>query len=199
MRTAPIDSRVSAGIVQSMSDTGPMVVDAHRFAPAGPDESVVYGACCPGWHSAASHAAALDQWIADMRDAGIERVCCLLTGRQLDAHDANIGRYADAFGEEKVLHAPVPDHRLADRSTLEDEVLPFLAAADDADENVVVHCLAGIGRTGHVLAAWLVAGRDYDPHRAVETVREMGRDPLEAVEHGNVTRQDLLDLLGLVT
>jgi protein-tyrosine phosphatase len=175
-----------------------MVADAHRFAPAAPDEEVVYGACCPGWHSAGTHEAALDQWISFMQAEGIERVCCLLTGRQLDAHDANIGRYRNAFGTENVLHAPVLDHRLADLETLEDDVLPFLAAADAAGEPVVVHCLAGIGRTGHVLAAWLVAERGYDPHRAIETVREMGRDPLEAVEHDNATRQDLLDLLGLV-
>lgn len=181
-----------------MSNSGPMVADAHRFAPAAPDEDVVYGACCPGWHSAAPHAVAIGQWISFMQESGIERVCCLLTGRQLDAHDANIGRYEDAFGEAKTLHAPVPDHRLADLSTLEDDVLPFLEAADEAGEPVVVHCLAGIGRTGHVLAAWLVAGRGYDPHRAIETVQEMGRDPLEAVEHGNATRQGLLDLLGLV-
>lgn len=181
-----------------MSNSGPMVADAHRFAPAAPDETVVYGACCPGWHSVGTHEAALDQWISFMQDSGIERVCCLLTGRQLDAHDANIGRYETAFGSENVRHAPVPDHRLADFDTLEDDVLPFLDAADAAGEPVVVHCLAGIGRTGHVLAAWLVAGRGYDAHRAIETVREMGRDPFEPVEHGNATRQDLLDLLGLV-
>ena len=182
-----------------MNDSGPMVADAHRFAPAAPEEEVVYGACCPGWHSVGSHEAALDQWIAFMQESDIERVCCLLTGRQLDAHDANIGRYRDAFGPENVLHAPVPDHRLADPSTLEDDVLPFLSAADSDDAPAVVHCLAGIGRTGHVLAAWLVSDRDYDPHRAIETVRELGRDPLEAVEHGNAMRQDLLELLDLVS
>lgn len=176
-----------------------MVGDAHRFAPAAEDEDVVYGACCPGWHSAGPHEEAMAQWVEFMREAGIERVCCLLTGRQLDDHDANIGRYRDAFGAGKVCHAPVPDHRLADIGTLRGDILPFLDAADEADEPVVVHCLAGIGRTGHVLAAWLVHGRGYDPHDAIETVRVMGRDPMEPVERGNATRQDLLDLLGLVT
>ena len=182
-----------------MSNSGPMVADAHRFAPAAPDEDVVYGACCPGWHTAASHEQAIDQWLAFMREAGIERVCCLLTGRQLDAHDANIGRYEAAFGSANVCHAPVPDHRLADVERLRDDILPFLEGADAADEPVVVHGLAGIGRTGHVLAAWLVHGRDIDPRRAIETVREMGRDPLEPVEAGTATRQDLLNVLGALT
>lgn len=176
-----------------------MVADAHRFAPAAPDEDVVYGACCPGWHSAGSHEQAIDQWIAFMRDADIERVCCLLTGRQLTAHGANICRYQDTFGSANVQHAPIPDHHLADAETLQRDILPFLADADAADEPVVVHCLAGIGRTGHVLAAWLVYGRGYDPFHAIETVHDVGRDPFEPVAHGNATRQDVLDLLGDLT
>ncbi|MEF8784582.1 MAG: dual specificity protein phosphatase family protein [Haloarculaceae archaeon] len=182
-----------------MTTSGPMMADAHRFAPAAPDEDVVYGACCPGWHSAGTHEQAIGQWIGFMEDAGIQRVCCLLTGRQLDAHDANIGRYVAAFGPRHVLHAPVLDHHLASIDTLREDILPFLDDAAAADESVVVHCLAGIGRTGHVLAAWLVHARDYAPHAAIETVREMGRDPLEPVDHGNATRRDLLDLLGRFT
>ncbi len=173
-----------------------MVADAYRFAPAAADEAVVYGACAPGWHTAADHDVAIDEWLAFMHDAGIERVCCLLTGRQLDASDANVGRYEDAFGPQRVLHAPVPDHHLLSPDTLQTEVLPFLRDADAADEPVVVHCLAGIGRTGQVLAAWLVAAREYTPQRAIETVQELGRDPLESVDHGNATKGDVLALLG---
>jgi protein-tyrosine phosphatase len=178
---------------------GPRMDDAHRFAPAGPDEEYVYGSCCPGWHSAADHGPAVEQWISFVKDQGVERVCCLLTGRQLDATDMNVGQYRDAFGDENVCHAPVADHHLADVETLQEDVLPFLAESKARDQPVVVHCLAGIGRTGQVLAAWLVWEHGYDPHDAVDTVQEMGRDPTEAVRQGNATRQDLLDLLGLLT
>ncbi|WP_254271507.1 protein-tyrosine phosphatase family protein [Haloarcula marina] len=173
-------------------------VNAHRFAPAAPDEEYVYGACTPGWHTAADHETAIDDWIAAMCEASIERVCCLLPGRQLDRSGANLDRYRTAFGESNVRHAPVPDHHLVPESRLHGEILPFLADARDAEEPVVVHCLAGIGRTGQVLAAWLIYNRDYGPDEAIETVRDVGRAPADPVDCGNATEQELFDLLSSV-
>jgi len=173
-------------------------VNAHRFAPAAPDEGFVYGACTPGWHSAAGQEAAIDDWVEFMRAEGIERVCCLLTGCQLDDCGAILDHYTAAFGEANVLHAPVRDHHLVPESVLHGEILPFLAESRAAEQAVVAHCLAGIGRTGQVLAAWLVYNRDYGPERAIETVRDNGRDPLDAVRMGNATEDELLALLGTV-
>jgi len=163
---------------------------AHRFAPAAPDEEAVFGACCPGWHSAGSPDAALADWVAFMRRHDVARVCCLLPGGD---DSAGVERYRRAF--EVVLHAPVPDCRLVDRALLADEVLPFLDDAVAADERVVVHSLAGIGRVGQVLAAWLVHDRGYGPERAIETVEGTGRHPREPVEVGDATGEDLTDLL----
>jgi protein-tyrosine phosphatase len=81
---------------------------------------------------------------------------------------------------------------------LREDILPFLAEARESEEKVVVHCLAGIGRTGQILAAWLVYNRDYGPDRAIETVREMGRDPADAVAAGNADESELYDLLSSV-
>lgn len=170
-------------------------VDAHRFAPAAPDEPYVYGACCPGWHSTADRDDAIDEWIEFMQERGIERVVCLLSGTQLEQTKANTGRYARAFGTENVAHVPVADHHLADAETLAEDILPFLDESVAAEQKVVVHCLAGIGRTGHVLAAWLVHGRGYDPVDAIETVREMGRSPGDAEDTGNARRGELHELL----
>ena len=172
--------------------------NAHRFAPAALGEDFVFGACAPGWHSAATHDAALDDWISFMRADDVERVCCLLPGRQLDAAGANLDRYRAAFGAENVCHAPSPDHDLLDVDLVTGTVLPFLVESRDAGQRVVVHGLAGLGRTGQVLAAWLVHNRDYGPDRAVATVREMGRDPADGVDAGSAAMDDLRTLLAAV-
>ena len=170
-------------------------IDAHRFAPAAPDEEFVYGASCPGWHSTVERSDAVEEWIAFMQDRGIERVLCLLSGSQLDRTEASTGRYVRAFGGENVEHVPIADHHLADVETLDTQILPFIEESVATERPVVVHCLAGIGRTGHVLAAWLVSGRDYDPVDAIETVEEMGRSPGDAEDSGNARRGELHELL----
>lgn len=164
---------------------------AHRFAGAAPDEDVVYGACSPGWHSAAPHDEALADWLAFLDRRNVDRVCCLVPGRPVTGSGGNLDHYRRAFGVDRVLHAPTPDHRLVDEGTLAEEVLPFLDDAVATDERVVVHCLDGIGRTGLVLAVWLAHDRGYEPERAIETVTEMGRDPTDAVRAGNATKADL--------
>ncbi|MEF8775244.1 MAG: protein phosphatase [Haloarculaceae archaeon] len=169
--------------------------DAHRFAPAAPGEEHVFGSCSPGWHAEGPHETVVNRWIEDMLSHGIERVVCLLPGRELDRTGANVGLYRDAFGADAVRHAPIPDHRLAAVETLRADILPFLEQAVADDAPVVVHGLAGIGRTGQVLAAWLVSGRGYAPNEAVDTVHEMGRDPTEVARFGDVTRHDILALL----
>lgn len=170
-------------------------VDAHRFASAAPEEEYVYGASCPGWHSTAERDDAMDEWIEFVRERGIERVLCLLSGTQLAQTEANAGRYNRAFGDDNVAHVPVADHHLADAETLAEDILPFLDESVAVKEPVVVHCLAGIGRTGHVLAAWLVHGRDYNPVDAIETVKQMGRSPGDAEDTGNARRGELHELL----
>jgi hypothetical protein len=169
--------------------------NAHRFAPAAPDEELVYGACCPGWHSAATHGDALADWVAFMESHDIERVCCLLPGRQLDGSENNLDRYRRVFGAENVCHAPTPDHNLVEESLLAEQVIPFVEESVAAEERVVVHCLAGIGRTGQVLAAWLAYDRGYGPALAIETVKEMGRHPSDAVQSGNATEEELHELI----
>jgi protein-tyrosine phosphatase len=132
----------------------------------------------------------VDAWLAFMSAHGIRRVVCLLSDDQLAAYTDLLSRYRAHFGAQRVRHAPIPEFSLADRATLVTVILPFLAAADQQGEPVVVHCSAGIGRTGHVLAAWLVAGRGYTNADAIAAVARGGRD---ARESGDRRLDTLLD------
>ena len=163
-----------------------------RFETAAEDEEYVYGACEPGWDFEAS---TIDAWISFMRENDIERVCCLLSDGQVAAHDNLIERYHEAFGVDQILHAPVTDHTLIPESTFTDDILPFIENSVAADESVVVHCKAGIGRTGQALAAWLVYAHDYTPKQALEIVSDRHRTPDDAVRADNATKSELINRL----
>jgi protein-tyrosine phosphatase len=148
----------------------------YKFAAASADESRVFGAARPGYTEKQ-----VSQWIEFMLDRDIQRVCCLLTKKQLDRYDDLLGSYQQAFGREHVCWEPIEDFSLATPEMLIDRILPFLTIADQQQEKVVVHCSGGIGRTGQILAAWLVARRGFDYESAIAAVRQTGRNPYEAI------------------
>jgi protein-tyrosine phosphatase len=160
------------------------------FGPAGPEERCVFGARRPGYPDSPVQPAEVDRWISFMRSAGIDRVVCLLSKEQLTGYDDLRGRYEEAFGSNNVLFAPVEDYTLADLPTLSGRILPFLAETDGSGRKAVVHCAGGIGRTGHVLAAWLAAYRGMTSEEAIGTVKKSGRN---AGESGDPGLEDLLD------
>ncbi|GAB4386782.1 MAG: hypothetical protein Kow00121_54090 [Elainellaceae cyanobacterium] len=92
-----------------------------------------------------------------------------------------LGCYKQAFGIENVCWAPIADFEICDRTTLQDIILPFLLMSDQGQQKTAVHCSGGIGRTGQVLAAWLVFGRGLPQQAAIQAVRQTGRNPYEAV------------------
>ena len=155
-----------------------------NFGPAAKDDLIVFGARRP--EDLLSDVA---RWITFMRKQGIQRVVCLLSGNEFGTKVIAdlLDIYEEEFGEDRVLHAPIKDFQLANRSIIKG-TLKFLAASEHENEKVVVHCSAGMGRTGHVLACWLVMGRNFEPHDAISEVRRMGRSPTES-------RRNLMPLL----
>jgi protein-tyrosine phosphatase len=89
----------------------------------------------------------------------------------------------------------VADFSLCDEETLAVEILPFLREADGRGVRMVVHCWAGMGRTGHVWAAWLARGRGMAPDEALWAVVATGLNPLEAIQYDGATEEELYRLL----
>ncbi len=148
----------------------------YKFAAASADESVVFGSACPGYADEG-----VRRWIEYMIDQDIRRVCCLLTKQQLDRYGDLLGSYRQAFGKEHVCWAPIEDFSLVTPELLIDRIVPFLAISDRQQQKVVVHCSGGVGRTGHILAAWLVVGRGFSAKLAIAAVCQTGRNPYEAI------------------
>lgn len=170
----------------------------YHFSAASPKEKYVFGAASPGYPQAHITPQHVSEWISYMKSEQILRVVCLLTPNQLRRYnflsDGLITEYKNAFSSERVLHAPVPELQLSDPETLR-AILRFSDKATLSSERVVIHCLAGAGRTGHILAAWLVYKWDYSVEEALATVEDMGRQPDEAIIDGNACRDDLVELL----
>ncbi|MEH2394564.1 MAG: dual specificity protein phosphatase family protein [Nostoc sp.] len=147
----------------------------YKFTPAWENEQIVFGAARPGYTNNK-----VQDWIEFMKCQDIKRVCCLLPDQQLAYYSGLISTYKQEFCNQLVCWAPIADFHLSDLETLTQKILPFLIEADKQNEKVVVHCSGGIGRTGHVLAAWLVSVRGLSNQAAIAAVKRTGRNPYEA-------------------
>jgi atypical dual specificity phosphatase len=78
------------------------------------------------------------------------------------------------------INVPVPDMEPPTDRQL-DHVLETIRKANATGMGVAVHCAAGLGRTGTVLAAYFVA-TGLAPRDAVDKVRELRPGSVETIE-----------------
>jgi protein-tyrosine phosphatase len=107
---------------------------------------------------------------------GIESVVNLL-----EYHFDDVARHERAQGF-KVLHSPIPDMCAPTNEQLE-SIVRWIDREINKGKKVLVHCFAGIGRTGTILTAYLMyKGEDEDS--ALKKVSQIGSGPqtLEQIE-----------------
>ena len=103
--------------------------------------------------------------------------------------------YADNVLEEKevgfhVLHSPTPDFDAPTLDRLQD-IVQWIDAQIAAGRKVLVHCYAGIGRTGVVLTAYLLY-KGYSLPAALAEVLNRGAAPQSPAQREALERYDLL-------
>jgi protein-tyrosine phosphatase len=170
----PVLNQLSSWLTDRLSNP------ARGFGAATLGEPTVFGARRPGFPFPVVSSTTVERWIQFMQSQQIRRVVCLLPQQQLGGYNQLLGAYKQGFGTSNVCWSPIHDFKLADANALTQVILPFLADADRHDQRVVVHCSGGVGRTGHILAAWLVSFRGLSNEEAIQAVRKTGRNPRES-------------------
>lgn len=156
----------------------------HNFAKASPRDPFIHGAERPGYRED-DPSKYVPEWIAYMKNQGIERVVCLLDDRQLAYYEPSLIESYDAAFPIATVSVKIEDYSVPTDAHLR-QALSALAEAFDNKQRVVVHCSAGMGRTGAILAAWLRYQHGLSTAHAVDLVMRYGmendayRNPLEA-------------------
>lgn len=105
-----------------------------------------------------------------LRDAGVSAVVSLT--RRSPFFDPPVGL--------TILHLPVTDFTPPTQAQLL-QAVEFLRSVVATGGKAAVHCVAGYGRTGTVLAAYLVA-KGENPDEAIHRVREARPGSIETAE-----------------
>ena len=98
----------------------------------------------------------VDEWIEDVRAMGVRSIICFLSDHQLafysDLPSGLIQYYRDAGFD--VAHIPEDDYKSPPLS--EEGVRESVAAFERLEKPVLVHCSAGLARTGMAIDAILI-------------------------------------------
>lgn len=110
----------------------------------------------PGYDATDVAQSTVDAWVAEAKAMGVRTILCLLADEQLKYYERALGAHGGllAYYREQgfcVEHVPVTDYKSP--ALNDDELAEVRRKYEAAEKPVLVHCSAGMDRTGYVVKA----------------------------------------------
>jgi protein-tyrosine phosphatase len=147
-------------VARATVDTGRVTGVEHVDKLRGVDDTV--------WRGAAPSR----EGYRELADAGVTVTVDLRAESDAAAND----EFIESVGM-RVVHIPIRDGQ----TPSDDDVQRFLAVVRNSDGHVYVHCGAGVGRTGAMVAAYLMATDQAGPRSALTHNLAVGPPSLEQI------------------
>lgn len=132
------------------------------------------------WHSSWAKKECLAHVAKEMKQTRITHIVVLLERSEIqELYEGKLKSIYESFGFH-VLQYPIPDHGIPKSIKSFADFQAKLVELTDTNR-VLVHCRAGLGRTGMVLAG-LFIGLGNDAEKAIRMVRLKNPDAIETEE-----------------
>ena len=119
----------------------------------------------------------LDEFLQEIQASDIQHILCLVTDEEIAEYSPE---YLDAIHADdlpaKLWRHPIPDFGIPENRAELDQTIGEMRKLLLAGNSLVIHCAAGIGRTGMV-AIMLLIRLGFTPHIASRTIELAGSAP----------------------
>lgn len=85
----------------------------------------------------------------------------------------------------RYFHLPIMDHSAPSPETLK-RIIDLMLKEIKEGKKILVHCAAGLGRTGTVLAAYFIARKQLSAEEAMKLVRKLRPGSIESIQERSI-------------